>query len=55
MFYFETERLVVKPHTMANLTAFNRWRTTRRLLYYNDEPTAHPSDAGERAATWTYL
>ncbi len=42
MFYFETERLVVKPHTMANLTAFNRWENDPELLYYNDEPPHIP-------------
>jgi RimJ/RimL family protein N-acetyltransferase len=42
MFYFETGRLVVKPHTLANLELFNRWENDPELLYYNDEPPHIP-------------
>lgn len=31
----ETKRLVLKPHTMANLEKMNKWRNDNELLYFD--------------------
>ncbi|MDF2674103.1 MAG: N-acetyltransferase, partial [Clostridiales bacterium] len=33
----ETNRLVLKPHTMANLEKMNKWRNDNELLYYDGD------------------
>lgn len=43
--YLETERLVIKPHTMANLDKLHSWMTNPDLLYYDsEEPETQPLD-----------
>lgn len=33
----ETERLILKPHTMDNLNKMNKWRNDNELLYYDGD------------------
>jgi RimJ/RimL family protein N-acetyltransferase len=37
MFHFETERLVIKPHTAASVDTFYRWENDLDLVYVNDD------------------
>jgi RimJ/RimL family protein N-acetyltransferase len=37
MFTLETERLIIKPHTLANVEKLNAWENDPELLYYNDD------------------
>jgi RimJ/RimL family protein N-acetyltransferase len=37
MFTVETERLILKPHTLDNLEKMHRWENDPELLYYNDD------------------
>jgi len=36
MFYLETERLLLKPHTLANVNSMQAWENDPDLLYYSD-------------------
>jgi RimJ/RimL family protein N-acetyltransferase len=35
--HIETERLVLKPHTMDNVEKINQWSNDPELLYFNDD------------------
>lgn len=37
MFRLETDRLILKPHTLANVEKLNAWENDPELLYYNDD------------------
>ena len=48
MLHLETERLVLKPHTLANVEKMNLWENDAELSYYDDnQPPSRAPDTLE--------